>query len=124
MNIRSAKVVTVTCVLSAFAAFAPRSNAAEFSRTFIIHHVAGVSTDRPAFPGAQSVFRIYSQSPQSWGSSTCRADSADLSMDDYHMLPIVLRAWKQGLQVTVVVESTLRIDTTDTVCKIVAINTN
>ena len=124
MNKRNSMAVLTASAFISLASFAPQAGAAEFSRTFIIHHVAGVSTSRPAYPGAQSVFRIYAPSLQAWGNSSCRADSADLAMDDYHMLPIVLRAWKDGLTVTVVVESNVRIDTTDTVCKIVAINTN
>ena len=111
----------LAAVIAAIALATP-SNAAEFSRTMTIQRVAAVSMTRPAYPGAQSVFRIYSATPQPWGTSSCRSDAADLSMDDWHIYPIVLRAWKENLQVTVVVESSLRIDTTDSVCKVVAVN--
>lgn len=108
--------------LIAMGAMASQTHAAEYSRTMTIQRVAGVSGVRPAYPGSENVFRIYSTVVQSWGSSSCRADAADLSMDDWHIYPIVMRAWKENLQVTVVVESSMRIDTTDTVCKIVAVN--
>ena len=122
MNRNSSAAPRIAASLIAIGVMTSPAHAAEFSRNITIQRVAGVSTDRPAYPGAQSVFRIYASSAQPWGTSSCRSDAADLSMDDWHIYSIVMRAWKENLQVTVVVESSSRIDTTDSVCKIVAVN--
>lgn len=96
------------------------ASAAEFSRQITITRAAGVSVSRPAYPGAQSVFRVYSASLGGWGTSNCRMDAADVSMEDWHLYGVLMRAWKDSLPVYVTVESTIRLDSTDTVCKIVA----
>lgn len=98
------------------------SSAEEYTRTITVHRVAGVSTTRPQYPAAQSVIRVYATVHAAWGSSSCRTDAADVSMDDWHMFTIVMQAWKEQIPLSVVVESTARIDGTDSVCKIVAVN--
>jgi hypothetical protein len=97
------------------------ADAAEFTRQVTVARVAMTSVSRPAYPGAQSIFRVYSTSAGSWGNSDCRADAADLSLDDWHMYGLLMRAWKDSIQVNITVESSIKIDTTDTVCKIVAV---
>ena len=94
---------------------------AEFMRAISITRVAMISTVRPAGPGAQTVIRIYVSPVAAWGSSSCRADAADLSMDDWHMYGMSMRAWKDNLTVTVTVESTERVATTDTACKVTVV---
>ena len=96
---------------------------AEFSRTINIARVAMVSTSRPAGPGAQSVVRIYPSTIAAWGSSNCRTDAADISMDDWHMYGMIMRVWKDNMTVVVTVESTERVDTTDTACRITVVAT-
>lgn len=92
----------------------------EATRQISISRVASVSVSRPAYPGSQSVFRVYSSVPGTWGSTNCRADAADVSLDDWHVYGVLLSAWKDHKLVDVTVESSAKIDTTDTVCKIVA----
>lgn len=117
------KLIAVMGALScALAGFATSASAAEFTRTLTIHHMAAVSTSRPSGPQSQSVIRIFASAAASWGSSTCRVDSADVSMDDWHIFALAMKAWKEQLSVSVVIESTQLIDTADTVCKVVAIN--
>ena len=94
---------------------------AEFTRTISISRVAMISTVRPAGPGAQGVVRIYTLPIAAWGSSSCRTDAADISMDDWHMYGMIMRAWKDNVTLTITVESTERVDTTDTVCRITAV---
>src|SRR5688572_27540538 len=86
-------------------------SAAEYHRSFTIHRIATVSICRPVIPQSQRVIRLYSAGAAPWGSSTCRDDSADVSMDDWHIFSLALTAWKNSTPVTVTVESTERIDT-------------
>lgn len=106
--------------LSGFMLCSPAA-ADEFSRQITVVRVATTSISRPSYPGTQSIFRVYAASVGSWGSSNCRVDAADLSLDDWHMYGVLMRAWKESLPVNVTVESSIRIDTTDTVCKIVSV---
>lgn len=121
MASRRARLCSATACLSGLLLCSPAS-AAEASRQIVIARVAAVSVSRPAYPGSQSVFRIYAASQGSWGSSDCRVDAADVSLDDWHLYGVVMRAWKESLQVQVTVKSSIRIDTTDTVCKVVAVS--
>ena len=116
------KLVSQAAIVGLFGLmlFSP-AGAAEFSRQVTIARAATVSVSRPAYPGSQSVFRVYTASLGSWGNSSCRADAADMSLDDWHMYGLLMRAWKDSLTLYVTVESSIRIDTTDTVCKIVSV---
>lgn len=97
------------------------ASGAEFTRTSSIAKIASVSTVRPAGPGAQSIVRIYTSAVASWGSSSCRADAADLSMENWHMYGMIMRAWKDNLTLSITVDSAERLDTTDTVCRITVV---
>jgi hypothetical protein len=97
------------------------AGAAEFSRQVTIARVVTTSVSRPANPGVQSIFRIYTTTVGSWGSSSCRVDAADASLDDWALYGLLMRAWKDSLTLSVTVDSSIKIDTTDTVCKIVSV---
>ena len=107
------------CVL---AATSPAVSAAEHNRSFIINGIATVSISRPAAPQAQRVIRLFSTGTAPWGNSTCRDDSADVSMDDWHIFSVALAAWKNKTPVSVTVESTEFIDTGDVVCRVIALH--
>ena len=100
------------------------ASASEHSRRVNISGIATVSTVRLQYAGSTSLTRIYVSPVGAWGGSTCRADAADISMDDWHTYGLVMRAWKDNIPITVTIESNLRLDTTDVVCKIIAISTN
>lgn len=121
---RSARKTVVGTGLLALAltSLSVPASAAEYTRTLTISKIAGVSTSRPGYPPAQSVIRVFATVTGAWGSSTCRNDSADVSMEDWHIYGIVMKAWKEQIPLQVTIESTERIDGTDTVCKIVAVN--
>jgi hypothetical protein len=97
------------------------TSGAEFTRTVSIGKIAAISTVRPAALGAQGFVRIYMSTAASWGNSSCRADAADLSIDDWQLYGAIMRAWKDNLSLSITVESTERIDTTDTVCRITVV---
>jgi hypothetical protein len=42
-------------------------------------------------------------------------------MDDWHLYGMLMRAWKDNLTINVTVESTERVESTDTVCKITVV---
>lgn len=98
-------------------------HATEYSRTLTVTAVAAVSASRPSQSATQGIFRVYA-TPAVWGSSNCRPDAADMSMDDWHIYPVLMRAWKEGMQITITVENTILLVSNDTVCKIVAVTTN
>jgi hypothetical protein len=99
------------------------ASAAESSRTVKIQNMAGVSTSRPGAPQSQSVIRIYPATSAAWGSTSCRADAADISMDDWHLYGIAMRAWKDNVTVTITVDDTQIIDTSgDHVCRVMALH--
>lgn len=122
--VRSTRIAAAaaSALVFSLASLSTPASAAEFTRTITIARIAGVSTSRPSNPSAQSVIRVFATAGGAWGSSTCRPDAADVSMDDWHIYAIVMRAWKDAMPLQVVVESTQVIDTGDSVCKIVAVN--
>ena len=54
-----------------------------------------------------------------WGDTACRADAADLRVEDTHIMPVILLAFAQDLPIRIEVNDTLK--TPGDVCAITAI---
>lgn len=119
MKLKSLLALAGAGLASSILCGAPAS-ATEVTRQVTVSNIAAVGTVRPGGPSTQSLVRVY-VNPAAWGSTNCRADAGDLSPDDWYLLPTLMMAWRDGKTISLAVESTLKIDTTDTVCRIVVV---
>ena len=76
-----------------------------------------MSVQRIHCPTCSGITRIY-VNPEAWGATDCRQDAGDLFLEDVHILATLLFAKKNGLPVTLEVNSAVK--PIDEVCKITA----
>ena len=107
----------ITIALVAANLWASVSVAAEHSRVVTVTKVHPIGPVRPAGVTTQNTLRIY-VNWASWGNSSCRADAADISGDDWLLISTFLQAWKDGRTITMYVDDTLRVVSGDTVCRV------
>ena len=101
-------------LLAACAALAHAEPVQRPATITIIHPMAVQRTHCPTCSG---ITRIY-VNPEAWGGTNCRADAGDLFLEDFHILATLLFAKKNGLPVTLEVNSAVK--PIDEVCKITA----
>jgi hypothetical protein len=77
-----------------------------------------MSLNRPAGPGNQGASRVYFTTSGAWGGTNCRIDSADIQVNDTHILSSLLMAFAAGKTMTIEVDDTL--EASGSVCKITA----
>jgi len=101
-------------VLTAFAVLAHAEPAQRPATITVIHPMAVQRTHCPTCSG---ITRVY-LNPEAWGTTNCRQDAGDLFLEDFHILATLLFAKKNGLPVTLEVNSAVK--PIDEVCKITA----
>ena len=89
-------------------------------KTTKVNTIHPMSVDRVHCPACSGYTRIYIEdSSSSWGSTNCRADAADIHIDDTHLLSILMLAYSQGKSLKIEVNSTRKI--IDEVCVVTAL---
>ena len=69
-----------------------------------------MSLDRVRCPACSSYTRIYAKNSNSaLGDTNCRADAADIHIDDTHLFLILMLAYSQGKSLKIEVNSTRKI---------------
>lgn len=117
-RLKTATAVSLLICASLVSAYAA---ATEYSRSANVLRMTAVAANRPVSAGSQNIIRMYF-SPEPWGTSSCRQDAADISPGDWHLYSLALHAWRTNKTVVVLVDDSLRLDTTDVVCQATAIN--
>jgi|GEM_PF-2382790 len=96
------------------------TSAAAFSRSdLVIKTWHPASTNRIHSPSYNGNTRVYFETNGAWGSSSCRVDSADIRLEDTHILSSMLAAFIAGKSMRVEVNDAL--PTLSEVCKITAV---
>lgn len=98
-------------------AFPCSAGATEVSREVTITSLVPIGHVRPAGPSSQGIVRVAVNSAP-WGSTACRSDAVDISLEDWHLVALVTTAWKDERTITLYVDDTLKLVAGDTACRV------
>jgi len=93
--------------------------AAEASRVVAISGIHPTSSVRPAGPSSANIVRLYVNAA-AWGTTSCRTDAADISIDDPLLFAVVMMAYHDQKTITIYVDDTVKLVSNDTVCRVTA----
>jgi hypothetical protein len=85
------RMTTVSLLIVGYSMLANGALAGEYQRVNVhINKITAIASTRPALPSSERYYRVYVNSG-SWGTSTCRPDTFDVSMDDTAILDLLLQ---------------------------------